>query len=43
MAGFHERLKRIAEQASPRTAIFFALAFALLVVWLILAAFGAGK
>jgi predicted nucleic acid-binding Zn ribbon protein len=42
VAGLQDRLREIAERASPRTGLLFALAFVLLVVWIVLAAFGVG-
>jgi hypothetical protein len=40
--GLHNRLREIAERASPRTAFLFVFAFVLLVVWLLIAALGVG-
>jgi hypothetical protein len=40
--GLQDRLREIAERASPRTGLLFVLAFVLLVVWIVLAAVGVG-
>ncbi len=42
MPGLQERLREIAERASPRTGLLFVLAFVFLVLWIVLAAFGVG-
>jgi hypothetical protein len=43
VGGLQDRLRQIAERGSPRTGFLFALAFVLLVVWIVLAALGVGN
>lgn len=42
MPRLQDRLREIAQRASPRTGLLFSLAFVLLVVWIVLAALGIG-
>jgi hypothetical protein len=43
VARLGDRLREIANQASPRTGLLFVLAFVLLVAWIVLAALGVGN